>query len=74
MTLINEKDQSTTFCHVSFVIEADGSITTVEILKPNLSEAERKSILTRIEKMENWQPAMKYKSAVRSRMIIGFYI
>ena len=74
MTLINEKDQSTTFCHVSFVIEADGSITTVEILTPNLSEAERKSILTRIEKMENWQPAMKYKSAVRSRMIIGFYI
>lgn len=74
MNLLRAPDQSTKFCHVSFVIELDGSITTVEILTPNLNEAERKSILTRIEKMDNWEPAKKYKSAVRSRMIIGFYI
>ncbi len=74
INLISTPDQSTKFCHVSFVIEVDGSITNVEVLTPNLSEAERKSILSRIEKMENWQPAMKYKSKVRSRMIIGFYI
>jgi len=58
----------------NFVIEVDGSITTVEILTPNLSEAEQKIILNRIEKMENWQPATKYSKRIRRRMIIGFYI
>lgn len=74
MTLINEKEQPTTFCYVSFVIEIDGSIREIEILTPKLSEENQQNIKTRIQKMENWEPAKKYREAVRSRIIIGFYI
>jgi|GEM_PF-3209351 len=73
INLLSGTDQSGTFYYVSFVIEIDGSMAAIEFLTPDLSEKRRKEILDRLNKMETWEPAKKYKTIVRSRMIIGCY-
>ncbi len=59
--------------YLSFVVEKDGSVSNVKIVK-GLSEKLNKAAISAVNKMPKWKPAMNNGKAVRSRFTLPIQI
>ena len=58
--------------YISFVIEKDGSLTNLKIVRGELGSGLDELTITAVENMPNWEPGKHKGEAVRSRFILPF--
>ncbi len=57
------------YAQVEFIVDADGAVTNVKVLKGTKDEDFNDELITRIEKMPDWKPAMLHDKPVAKKMI-----
>ncbi len=57
------------YAQVEFIVDADGAVTNVRVLKGTKDEDFNDELITRIEKMPDWKPALLHDKPVAKKMI-----
>jgi hypothetical protein len=69
-----KSQQSTDTFLISFIVEKNGDITHLKTINTPVSPATFNKINAKIQQMPNWEPAIEYRSLVRSQVIVSISI